>query len=294
MQLIGWQRDDGSDRVDDYGFFERPLAAPALFSFKTRRMDVAPHGGAWSLKFTLSGRETYVFGRRRLALLPGEMLLVERGRIYASEIREETASLSLFLPDAWIVETAASLRANELALFDGNGDAAPRQLPAVPLRVSAGGAASLARLVDCVDARDTDRAQELAVILIAEALGTASSIYQLHGRLNVKRPSTREELLTRLRRAHDRIVDQAGLGFNLDALSNTACLSRFHFLRLFNHVYGQTPLRFAADIRMERAIGLAARGDMTGALAAGGFRTLAAFRRARKRASTQGRYRNLC
>ena len=284
MQLIGWQRDHGSDLVDDYGFFERPLARPALFNFKTRRMEVKPHGGAYSLKFTLSGRETYIFGRRRLALKPGEMLLVERGRIYASEIREETASLSLFFPDSWIAETAASLRRDEPALLE-HDTPAPAAMPAVPLRISTQGAAGLARLIGCVDARDAEGAEQLALILVAEALGEARSISHLHGRLTVKRPGTREELMTRLRRAHNRIVDQAGLGVDLDDLSRTACLSRFHFLRLFRQVYGLTPLRFAAKIRLQRAMDLAARRDMAGALAAGGFRTVAAFRRAWKRAS---------
>src|SRR5215203_169664 len=99
MRFIRWMRDHGSEVVDDYGFFERPLVEPTAFYFRTRRMQVNPHGGAYSLKFALAGRETYTFDTRRVTLSEGDVLLVERDRQYGSEIAEDTESLSLFLPD---------------------------------------------------------------------------------------------------------------------------------------------------------------------------------------------------
>ncbi len=279
MRLIRWEQEHGSERVDDYGFFEQPLDEPVLFQFRTRRMNVKPHAGGYSLKFTLAGREIYSFGARRLSLVPGELLLVERGRTYGSEIAADTRSLSIFFPDDWVTETAASLRQDRVGALDNPEAAMPQFVPVVPLSLSAEGNCRLALLAEAEHAA----AEEPAILLLAEALGLASSINLMRERLSGKRAATRDELLTRLRRAHDRIVDQNGLGVDLDGLSRTACLSRFHFLRLFKQVYGRTPLRFAAEIRMGRAAALSAAGDIDAAVSAGGFRSKAAFRRALRR-----------
>ena len=46
---------------------------------------------------------------------------------------------------------------------------------------------------------------------------------------------------------------QANFGANLDALARSACLSKFHFLRLFHDQVGESPVSFLKRIRLERA-----------------------------------------
>jgi AraC family transcriptional regulator len=44
-------------------------------------------------------------------------------------------------------------------------------------------------------------------------------------------------------------------------LAGVACLSRFHLIRMFRQVYGETPLRFLTRLRMEEACRRLALGD---------------------------------
>lgn len=42
-------------------------------------------------------------------------------------------------------------------------------------------------------------------------------------------------------------------GLNLDLLSHTSCVSKYHLLRLFKKYYGQTPKQYLTDKRIEKS-----------------------------------------
>lgn len=56
----------------------------------------------------------------------------------------------------------------------------------------------------------------------------------------------------------DRNFDKA---LNLDELSGTAFTSKFHLLRLFKRYYGQTPMQYLIDKRLERSKELLSMGE---------------------------------
>jgi transcriptional regulator GlxA family with amidase domain len=60
-------------------------------------------------------------------------------------------------------------------------------------------------------------------------------------------------VLERLRRARVRMAADAGTALDLAAMAETACFSKFHFLRLFRQAYGETPARYLSQLRLERA-----------------------------------------
>ena len=43
---------------------------------------------------------------------------------------------------------------------------------------------------------------------------------------------------------------------DLNKISDEACFSKFHFIRLFKSVYGKTPKQYLADVRIEKAMHL--------------------------------------
>ena len=65
--------------------------------------------------------------------------------------------------------------------------------------------------------------------------------------------SVPDELLVHLRRAKDVIDRDYAEPLDLDGLSATAGVSKFHFLRCFAATYGSTPARYLAERRIERA-----------------------------------------
>ncbi|GAB2515319.1 hypothetical protein GCM10027167_17340 [Nocardia heshunensis] len=111
-----------------------------------------------------------------------------------------------------------------------------------------------------------------------------------------------EALLADLRRARD-LIDRefSSKELTLDRVAAVAGVSKYHFLRLFRAVYGQTPGAYLAVRRIERAQDLlrAANLSVTEVSLAVGFDSLGTFSR-RFRAVTgespsefQARYREL-
>jgi AraC-like DNA-binding protein len=67
------------------------------------------------------------------------------------------------------------------------------------------------------------------------------------------RASTRIELFRRLRRAVDRIEGSLDQPLSLEEVARAACLSPYHFHRLFTETHGETPHHFVRRRRLERA-----------------------------------------
>ena len=71
--------------------------------------------------------------------------------------------------------------------------------------------------------------------------------------------ATRIQLYKQLSRAMDAIHSCPGEELTLEMLSSAACLSKYHFLRLFRNVYGHSPHQYIQQLRMEKARSLLSR-----------------------------------
>ncbi len=67
------------------------------------------------------------------------------------------------------------------------------------------------------------------------------------------KPATKLELYKRLSLATDYIHSTYMEKTGLDEIAAAACLSKFHFLRLFKHVYHVSPYEYIQQLRMEKA-----------------------------------------
>lgn len=72
-------------------------------------------------------------------------------------------------------------------------------------------------------------------------------------RLPAARAATRAELYRRLARAMDLAQASFAQPLTLDDLAGAACLSKYHFLRLFRQVVGQTPHQYLTHLRIQAA-----------------------------------------
>ncbi|SDL97416.1 AraC-type DNA-binding protein [Catalinimonas alkaloidigena] len=61
------------------------------------------------------------------------------------------------------------------------------------------------------------------------------------------------EQVARVRRAKQFMERQFSERILLDALCREAFLSKFHFLRLFKRLYGQTPYQYLTSVRIQQA-----------------------------------------
>ncbi|MEM1263532.1 MAG: AraC family transcriptional regulator [Pseudomonadota bacterium] len=88
-----------------------------------------------------------------------------------------------------------------------------------------------------------------------------------------------QDQLRRLCRARAQLRQEHGASDSIDAAAETALMSRFHFIRQFNLVFGETPGRFRTRARLDRAKQLLAEGDesVTDVCMTVGFSSLGSF-----------------
>ena len=97
------------------------------------------------------------------------------------------------------------------------------------------------------------REEELLVDLVVQLLILDGRLKESECLIPVVKNSTRGEIQKRLNSATDYIYSSLNENISLDDVAAAACLSKFHFLRLFKSVYNQTPHQFITTIRIERA-----------------------------------------
>ena len=79
------------------------------------------------------------------------------------------------------------------------------------------------------------------------------------------RPATAQHLddLARLRRVRDRIDREYAQPLDVEALARGAHMSAGHFSREFRRAYGESPYGYVMTRRIERAMALLRRGDLS-------------------------------
>jgi AraC-like DNA-binding protein len=87
------------------------------------------------------------------------------------------------------------------------------------------------------------------------------------------------DVLVHLRRARDHADRSYAGALTLEEMAAVACLSKYHFLRLFRATYGMTPMEYVSKRRIERAQDLlrATNLTVTEVCFAVGFSSLGSF-----------------
>lgn len=287
MLFTRWTAPDRSlPAAEVHAGFDAHPDETLLFAFTTDRMTVGEHEGAFSLKFVTHGREEYRIGRRRVVLAPGRVLLTNAGQSYASSIETpRTRAISSFLPRSVVDGVTRSLVAQPEAQLERSSTPGVEVLP-VSFRPDPALAVAVSRLATAADAIQPSPCllEELVLESVTRALGQWLNLACPGAFPASMRRSTREELVTRVLRARDLIEDTGGR-VTLARMADAACLSRYHFLRVFRAVVGVTPALFARRVRLARGAARLARGEPTRVAArAAGFASASTFLRSVRRA----------
>ena len=101
-------------------------------------------------------------------------------------------------------------------------------------------------------------------------------IYTAHHRLG---PVLNDELFRRLCRSRDWLAARIDEPVRLADAAREACLSSFHYHRLFAHTFGETPHEFITKLRIDRAKQMLARDQLhvTEVCFAVGYESLGSF-----------------
>lgn len=98
--------------------------------------------------------------------------------------------------------------------------------------------------------------EELLSLLLHHILDQQELIKRDIASINTLKASTREEIYSRLNATVDYIYSFYNKDIKLDELATVACMSKFHFLRLFKEVYKATPHQYITSIRLKKAADL--------------------------------------
>ncbi len=121
---------------------------------------------------------------------------------------------------------------------------------------------------------------EVGVSLILEsAIRAQQTIEQELSRVPLQRISAKHSVYYRLAEAKDYIDSHFMQPINLEEIATVACLSHYHFLRLFKSVFETTPYQYVIGKRLQKAAQMLEETDeMIGDISMiVGFETLPAF-----------------
>jgi AraC family transcriptional regulator len=218
-----------------------------------------------SIKTMANGRALYEIEGGHFAVGEDTYLVLNDRQPYQITIDSPTIveSFCIFFPPGWAEQVWRGLHENSDRLLDS-----PFPGTTAPVHFFERVRPRDAIVFDCVMALRDDLEQrpispleleERLRALLARLICTQFDMRQEAEKMSTLRPSTRNELYQRLYRARDYIDANLMTTLNLAKVANIACLSPYHFLRMFKQAFGQTPHAYLTNKRIEWAQFLLAR-----------------------------------
>lgn len=224
--------------------------------------------GPLSVKMARGGREEYRVGGRHLPVSDRNYLILNRGEEYAASVPggKSMETFCIFFRNDLAEAGLRDLVVPDDQLLDD-----PEQVDRDPVQFYSG----LRRHDAILWPRLTRLRQRLEqkkitpIWLEEETHRLLYDMIRLHradlrviSTLPAKRTSTRVEQFRRVHRGRDFMEGHLAEEITIEMAAQAACLSTYHFLRLFRQVFGVTPGRYLSDRRIEEAEQLLATTDL--------------------------------
>lgn len=239
----------------------------AVFSQTFRNYRTRVTGGPLSLKAVLHGTLSWQIDGRPYRVSESTYLLINSGQPYTIAYDEPatcTAFILLFRT-GYLEEMAAAMRLTPDAMLD---DPFRRARLDFPVALHAGPSAFLTGLrafaVELCERHVTfdvweRRFHELGATLLRERRSCAPRPW----RIQAIKPATRRELLRRVALGRDFLISMSDGPVTVGEAARAACISTFHFQRVFRQAFGLPPHAFLKHYRMHRASDLLRSTDMS-------------------------------
>ncbi len=253
---------------------------------ETERTDIK---GPFSLFVNLRGHSTVRVEGRELVVKQDTCCITNQGQFYDLLVRRDDATTQTFnihFGDSLYQDVFRVISHKESQLLDSPyaNDASVScfqartlwQDPTIRKHIE-----QLVRFSASEEATNTQREEELLSACLKHLLGKELQLQHAAHDLNAIKRSTKEELRRRVYQAIDFLHDTFPLEASLDQLSLAACLSKYHLLRSFKQLTGQTPQQYQASLRLDKSLYLLQDESLslTNIAEQVGFSELAAFSR---------------
>lgn len=234
------------------------------------RYEVRDYAGPLSLKSVVHGGASWETASARFDLAPGAALVLNDGEEYSIVIDalQPVETFCIFFARGFVEDAFRAATTSSARLLDA---------PAPPAIAFF---ARTHRAPHLLHAMGAMRRGGVSMIAIANALVRCEvDVDAAAARLPALKAATRTELVARLQRGAAFIHASLDRALTVEDVAKEACLSPFHFHRLFTAFFGETPHRHIDRLRLERAQSLlrGSRRSITEIAAECGFETPGAF-----------------
>jgi AraC-like DNA-binding protein len=243
------------------------------------------HTGPLTIKFTLRGEEYFATKQRSYRVTPETYLIFNNGTKYSARIQSDTPSetISVFFRPQFAEEVLGSLVTSEDKIID-RGPELPSQ-PVNFIEMLYPQDTLLFpyiykfRLAAKIGHDDEEWLSEELYMLLKTLLELHRKVGQEMDKIPSVKKSTRVEVYKRLYNAKEYLDDNFSGEIKIDDAAKQACMSPFHFIRLFKKIFDETPYQYITKRRVEKAFDLILRTDMpiTEVCFEVGFNSLSSF-----------------
>jgi len=217
------------------------------------------HVGCLSFKTVLSGEEWYGINNRRVAVRPGQFLMLNDEQTYSSSIDTigKVQSFSIFFRNEFAAAVFADkLRGEEHLLDDPfyNDGRVPEFFQTLNI-IEGDLLKQLWGLIFSLDneAYDNNLLDEHLVDVLQSLISTYKSEAKRSAGVDAIKASTQTEIYKRLCVAKDFMHSHFFDKPDLQSISNEACLSVPQLVRQFKTVFNKTPHQYLTRVRLDHA-----------------------------------------
>lgn len=238
-----------------------------IFHAQSKQSHCDRHVGCLSFKTVLSGEEWYGINQRRLAIRPGQFLILNDDQSYSCRIdhNENVKVLSVFFKKEFASSVFRDTRYNEDALLNDphdTGDQPPEFFQTLhDITPELHDQLSSLITVICAEGYTASRVDEYLVFLLQNLLQVHKSEAKHCLHIDALKASTRTEIYRRLCIAKDLLHSSYMDNPDLEEISRSACLSVPQLVRHFRSAFQATPHQYLIRIRLRRAAALLKSSD---------------------------------
>lgn len=243
------------------GFSQSQLLVSSLNTFYRKQLK-----SSLSIKIVEAGTEQYTISGKKFSVKSNEFIIVNQNEDLTTTVDtvENTKGVCIYPPIELISGAFERLTLTNDEILDGQPQTLkPYFTPKINRLKHNPTGKFLASLLQSIKYNSSFSGNELlgfylrlADVLVADQIVVNNDLRKLRP----SRKSTSEELYRRLLLSKDYIHDHQTEKFNLDDLARISCLSKYHFLRNFKDVFGQSPYQYVLRLKLQKAIQLINRG----------------------------------
>lgn len=253
--------DHASPGFDAARHFDRFKTHNVIFNTTSSYSFCDDHVGCLSLKTVLTGEEWYGINHRRLAVRPGQFLILNNDQPYSCNIdtHEPVKGISLFFKKEFASAVFRDILKDDTEQLDNpfsSNQAEPEFFQTLN-RIEPELQYRLNGLINDLDIHGYHTAtEEQLVFFLHYLIRTFKTETKKALSVSAVKPATRMEIYKRLCMARDMLHSSFMDKPDLELLSTTACLSVPQLVRQFKSVFKTTPHQYLIQIRLEHAAAL--------------------------------------